>query len=281
MKKISILIIILLLTSNLVISQIGRLPLSPVQKVEQKIAKTDIGIEYSRPSKRERVIFGNLVPFGKYWRTGANRNTTISFSDDVIIGNQRIKKGLYSIITKPNVEEWEFLLYEDTNNWDVPEIIDTAKIKCTYVTKVIPLKETIESLNISIGDFTNYEFDLIIKWDKSQIIVPIKLTTKELMAKLIADELNGPQAGDYYSAAVYQLESEKDYTEGLKWINQAIKIRIEPKWYDFRVKALLMIQLNDIENIEETLTKGSNLANEKKSEYGISEFQKIRKLLKK
>jgi len=260
-------------------SQIGRLALSPLQKIEQNIAKTDITIEYSRPSKKDRIIFGGLVPFNQYWRTGANRNTTINFTQDVVIGGTRVKKGKYSIITKPHSTAWEFLLYSDTDNWNVPETLDSTKIVAITTVEPQRLSETIESMRITIGDFSNYDFNLVIEWEKTKIIVPVLLTTKETMASLIKDELDGPTSGDYYSAAVYQLESEKDYEQGLTWINQAIENRIDPVWYDFRVKAILLLELNRMDEIKSVIELGAQLAKIKNSDYGINEFKRIDSLV--
>lgn len=281
MRRICLLGCFLFGLGQLVHAQIGRLPLSPLQKVNQNIAKTDIVIEYSRPSIKGRRIFGSLVPYEEYWRTGANRNTTIWFSQDVIIDKQRIKKGKYAVITKPGKEEWQFLLYQDIDNWDVPETIDEEKIVCYTEVKPEMLTETIESLNIYIGDFTNYNFELNIQWENSRIKIPVALTTKETMASLIDDELLGPTASDYYLAAVYQLESEKNYKTGLNWINEAITIRNEPVWYDYRVKALLLMESNDRSELEETIRIGNEMATAINNTYGISEFKRIKGLIEK
>ena len=274
--------VLLVLISSNAYSQIGRLRLSPSQKLEQNIAKTDITIEYSRPNKRDRVIFGDLVPYNEYWRTGANENTTIEFNQDVIIQGARVKKGKYAIITKPNIDSWEVLLYNETTNWKVPETLDSTKIVCTVKADVEALNKTVETFTIYIGDFTNYEFDLVFMWDKTAAILPIDLTTKETMAKLISNEIDGPQAGDYFSAAVYQLESEKDFEQGLEWINKAIEIREKdnkPAWYDYWKKALLLIELERFDEIEPVVEKGLKLAELKKNELGLEEFAKIKKML--
>jgi hypothetical protein len=70
---------------------------------------TDVEIVYSRPSARGRAVFGNLVPFGELWRTGANENTIITFSDDVIIDGKSLKKGKYALYTIPNIQSWEVI----------------------------------------------------------------------------------------------------------------------------------------------------------------------------
>ena len=94
---------------------------SPLSKLEQKVGLTDVSVEYSRPSMRGRTIFGDLVPYGKLWRTGANKNTMISFSEDVTIDGQTLKSGSYAIFTTPNKESWDVVFYSDTNNWGTPQ----------------------------------------------------------------------------------------------------------------------------------------------------------------
>ncbi len=259
-------------------AQIGRLALSPKQKVNQNIAKTDITIEYSRPSKRDRVIFGDLVPFNEYWRTGANQNTTIYFSQDVLIESQRIKKGKYAIITKPGKTEWDFILYKEIDNWGVPEKIEEEKIVCEVKTKVNHINQEMESMTIWIGDFDNYQFELNIAWDQTLVTLPIQLSTKEQMAKIISEELSGPKAGDYYSAAIYQMESEKNYEQGLAWINKAISIRKEAKWYDYRAQCILLYELKRKKEMLTSLQEGRKLAEEIENQYGINEFNRLEKL---
>ena len=86
---------------------------STTQKITQGFALSDIQIEYSRPSARGRVIFGDLVPFEKVWRTGANQSTQITFGDDVRINEKNIKAGTYAIYTIPFEKEWKVMLYSD------------------------------------------------------------------------------------------------------------------------------------------------------------------------
>ncbi len=94
---------------------------SPKSVLTQVVGLTDVEINYSRPSARGRAIMGDLVPFGKLWRTGANENTTISFSDDVVIDGKTLKKGKYSLYTIPKAGSWEIIFYTTTDNWGNPE----------------------------------------------------------------------------------------------------------------------------------------------------------------
>ena len=85
---------------------------SPFSKIEQKVGVTDVTLEFSRPGMKGRVIFGDLVPYGKVWRTGANSNTKITFSDDVTIDGKSLKKGTYALYTIPNKESWEIIFLQ-------------------------------------------------------------------------------------------------------------------------------------------------------------------------
>lgn len=260
-------------------AQIGRLPLSPLQTIEQKIARTDITLIYSRPSAKGRKIFGDLVKFDAYWRTGANENTTIEFSEAVYIGGKKVERGKYSIITIPSKSAWEFLLYADTDNWDVPEQVEKEKIVAQI--KVIPqsLSDHIENLSISIDNFTNYQFELRIKWEKTQISVPIDLSTRELMDAVILEELSGPDYGDYYLAATYEFESGKNYARGLEWINKAIELTEDIGWWDYRIKSYLLIGLDKKEEAKTIALKGMELAKKAEHSFGMKEFRSILKRL--
>lgn len=255
--------------------QIGRLDLSPLQKMEQNIARTDITIVYSRPSARERKIFGGLVKFNEPWRTGANRNTVIEFSEEVVIGKKLVPAGKYAIITIPSEQQWEFMLYSDTDNWNVPDTIEEKKIVAQIEVAPHLLTQHVENLTIEIGHFNNYEFDLSIRWEKTQITVPIQLTTRVTMDEVIAKTLSGPTYVDYYSAATYEFESGKNHARGLDWINKAIDLTEQVEWWDYRIKSYLLLGMGNEVEAKEVATKGLKLAEIAKSAYGIREFSTI------
>lgn len=256
-------------------AQIGRLALSPLQVLKQTIAKTDITITYSRPAKRGREIFGGLEPFDKIWRTGANRNTKIEFSEDVMIGQTRLEKGTYAILTKPNPKNWEVYFYTDTDNWEVPEPWETDKVAAQISVPTIPLNDIVQSLTISIDDITNEQFIMSIMWDKTKVAVPIALTTEEQMSKTIEDVLNGPDEDDYYLAAQYQMETGKKLEEALVWIDKAIALRENAAWWDYRIKALVLLGLDRKSEAKTVATKGLELAKKRNSAYGVREHESI------
>src|SRR5690606_14609991 len=202
MKRIFFLLVISLLTIN-VQAQIEAPQPSPVQKVIQRAGLTDITIEYSRPSMRGRSVYGNLVPFDKLWRTGANMNSVITFSDDVKIDGKSLKAGSYAIFSKPGVSEWEVYFYTDTNNWGLPANWDESKIAASIKVPTVPLTIDTETFTISLGDITNDSVVLGIQWAKTYVGVPIELETDRVVMANIQRAMNGPTSNDYYLAAVY------------------------------------------------------------------------------
>ena len=119
MKKLILLTLILVVSFN-TNAQIETPRPSTSQKITQTVGLTEVTLEYSRPSMKGRVIMGELVPFDKIWRTGANANTKITFGDPVTIGGAKVKAGTYAIFTKPNPQNWEVYFYTDSNNWGTP-----------------------------------------------------------------------------------------------------------------------------------------------------------------
>src|SRR6478672_8321846 len=123
MKKI-IYVLAMMIATYAIEAQVKTPAPSPKAVLSQVVGLTDVTVEYSRPSAKKRIIFGDLVPFGKLWRTGANANTTISFSEDVTIDGKSLKKGKYALYSVPKADNWEVIFYSSITNWGTPETWD-------------------------------------------------------------------------------------------------------------------------------------------------------------
>lgn len=218
---------------------------SPSQKTVQKVGLTDVTLEYSRPSMRGRAVYGNLVPFDKIWRTGANANTIISFSDDVEIGKTLVKAGTYSIFTKPGASNWDVYFYTDTNNWGAPEKWDDSKVAAKVNVPTQPMNMEVETFTISFDDLKNDSATLGILWGKTYVGVPINFVTDKIMTATIDRVMNGPGAGDYYAAAVYYFQADKDIQQAKEWIDKALSMNKKPAFYQVRQKALIYAKAGD------------------------------------
>ncbi|WP_136465366.1 DUF2911 domain-containing protein [Flagellimonas onchidii] len=243
MKKLALFAFAALLTVS-VGAQMQTPQPSPSSKLSQTVGLTDVEVEYSRPSVRGRTIFGNLVPYNKLWRTGANRNTTITFSDDVTVDGQKIKAGSYAIFTKPGQSSWEVIFYADTNNWGTPQEWDDSKVAAKTTAQVYPLPVSIETFTITIDDVNNNGASLGMMWEKAYVGVKFEVPTLEKAQKSIESVMSGPSAGDYYSAASYYYEEGKDLNKAKEWIAKAVEMRPDAFWV-MRRQSLILAKLGD------------------------------------
>ena len=218
---------------------------SPSISIEQKVGLTDVSLKYSRPAMRGRTVFGNLVPYGKLWRTGANANTVIAFSDDVKIGGTTLKEGAYAIYTKPAADSWEVIFYTDTNNWGTPRKWDEAKVAATTSVSVNKLPFSVESFTIDLNNITNNGANLQIYWENTHIAIPIEVPTENAVLASINTTMAGPSVNDYYAAAVYYLQEGKDLNKAKEWIDLAITKREQPAFWMYRQKSLIHAKLGD------------------------------------
>ena len=252
MKKILFTIassVVLTMTST---AQLQTPKASPVSKFEQRVGLTDIKIEYSRPSKNERVVFGNVVPFDEIWRTGANENTKFTTSDFLVFGTDTLKAGTYAIYTKPSKESWEILFYTETTNWGNPEKWDDSKVALKTKAKVNILANELETFSISLENLETNSASLNFTWDKTVASVNFKIPTDAKVMSNIQKTMTGPSASDYYNAGNYYYAEKKDLKQALIWVSKAVELRGESAFWMVRTKALIQAELGDKKGAIET-----------------------------
>jgi hypothetical protein len=219
---------------------------SPSAKLEQTVGLTEVTVEYSRPSMKGRKIFGGLVPFGEIWRTGANANTKITFSDDVTIGGSAVKAGTYAVFTKPSAQTWEVVLYNYADISGTPEIWDDAKVIAKAVAPVNTMPYRTESFTIAIENLSNSGADLAFSWDKTYVVVPFRVPTDAKTSASIDKVMSGPAAGDYFSSARYFLEEGKDMSKAKMWIDKAIDMtKDQPRFWYLRQQSLIYAKMGE------------------------------------
>ncbi|MCF6308252.1 MAG: DUF2911 domain-containing protein [Flavobacteriaceae bacterium] len=261
MKKLILLFFGLTLTFN-ANSQIKTPQPSTSQKIVQTVGLTEVVLEYSRPSMRGRTIFGGLVPYNEIWRTGANANTKITFSDAVTIGGKELKAGSYAIYTKPNAQSWEVYFYSDSNNWGNPKEWDETKVAAVVKTNIFPMSMKIETLTMTFDDITNDSANLGMLWENVYVAVPIKFNTDETVSASIESTMNGPSAGDYYTSAVYYLNSDKDIEKAKNWIDKAIEMSDKPAFWYYRQQSLIYSKSGDKKGAIKAAKESLRLATE-------------------
>lgn len=235
MIKIAAMLLVVVTTSNAVAQELPQ-P-SPKAKVEQRIGLTDVTVEYSRPSVKGRTIWGELVPFDVIWRTGANFNTLVTFTDDVKIDGKELKAGTYSFFAIPTEGDWTVIFNTVIDGWGEGKY-DKANDALTLTTT--PAKGIAkESLGFSFEKLTGTSGSLVLAWDIISIDLKIEVDVEtkawanidEAIAKV--DEES--KANVYRNAAKHSASSKKRLEDGLKWINESIKAK--ESWYSYWVKA--------------------------------------------
>ncbi|MCB0512219.1 MAG: DUF2911 domain-containing protein [Bacteroidetes bacterium] len=243
MKQISITLVLVFFIFGITVqAQEFTVPvLSPSAKVVQQFSTSSISIEYSRPSVRNRVIFGDLVPFGKAWRTGANSATKINFGEDVNFGGQNIEAGTYSLHTIPNPTEWTVILSKDletTNAANYKEEDNIAKINI----KATNTKDKIETFTISINDITTNSATIQLAWENTIISIPVIADNKAKIFAYLEKELKKTNP-IYQKAANFYLEENYKLDDALTYINKAIEGNPNAYWL-FWTKAQILAKLN-------------------------------------
>jgi hypothetical protein len=225
---------------------------SPKSTLTQIVGLTTVEVVYSRPSAKGRDVFNNLVPFGKLWRTGANENTTISFSDDVVIDGKTLPKGKYALFTTPKADSWEIFFYKTTDNWGNPETWDETKVALKTTVKSEHIDRNVESFTIGISNLDNNFAHLELSWEKTIVAIKFEVPTSKTAMASIDKVLAGPAAGDYFSSAQYLLNSNGDMTKALTYINKALDMnKDKPFWYT-RLKSLIQAKQGDKSGAIET-----------------------------
>lgn len=221
---------------------------SPKATVEQRVGLTDISIEYSRPGVRGRTIFGDLVPFGKTWRTGANSNTKITFSSDVSIDGQTLKAGSYGLYTVPNENSWEIMFYAESDNSGVPRDWDKAKIVAKTSVEVYSMPMNVETFTITFDDVSSTSAVIGLFWEKTYVGIKFEVPTDKLVSETIdAVMAASPEAGDYYNAAIYYRQQDIDIKKANEWMEKAMSLTEKPAFWQLRQQSLIYAKMGDTE----------------------------------
>lgn len=235
---------------------------SPASTIQQTIGLSEVSVSYSRPAVRGRAIFGDLVPYGKIWRTGANMRTKFTTDSDLKIDGQELKKGTYAILTIPNKESWDIIFYTEYQAGGAPSELDESKVALKVSSKVVGMDHPAENFTIAFGDLADGQSGhMYIMWDKTMVMTKIETPTDEMAVASIEKAMAGPSANDYFSAASYYRSSGKDLNKALEWVSKAVEMRPEAFWMS-RQKSLIQADLGDTKGAVET-AKVSLAASEK------------------
>ncbi|MEO1654829.1 MAG: DUF2911 domain-containing protein [Bacteroidota bacterium] len=233
---------------------------SPLSKVTQQVGLMEASIEYSRPGVKGRKVFGDLVPFDKMWRTGANSPTKLTFGDKVVIEGKEIAAGTYSLMTMPGQSEWTIILNKDSKNrgvFDYNQSEDVIRFKA----KSRSLNDMVESFSIGFTDLTMNSAHLEIAWEKTAVKFAFTTEVDSKVTAQIKQYLSPEKdAGPFYSIASYYYNQGTNMDQALELITKSVDMR--PRYWSMHMKAKIQAKMKDKKGALVSAQKSMEMAQE-------------------
>lgn len=271
MKKIYVLVAVLVIyltTSSSIQAQIVMPDLSPFATVTQKIGLNEVRVEYSRPSVRGRIIFGELVPYGEVWRVGANASTKIYVREPLTIQDEhKITPGIYALYAIPAKDEWTIIISRDAWLWGAfgyKEVYDAVR----FNVKPEKLRDQVETFTIQFANVCTSCAELQLLWDFTKVSFRLSTDLDEKVMSDIKTFTTNPEAkiaGEYYLSAKYYLDTDRDLNQALEWIDKALKYAPGSYWMT-HTKAEIQAKMGDYKAAIETANRSIEEAKAKNSE---------------
>ena len=267
-KYITLLFAVAFLFTSAINAQIRTPAPSPSASFTQEIGLIEVSAEYSRPGVKGRTIFGDLVPYNKVWRTGANAATKISFSGDVTIEGEELPAGSYAILSVPGAQSWDvhFYTYEG-GSWGSYVEKEPALVVSSDVT---PLPISVQNFMIMIDDVTASGGTLEFIWDKTLVGLDIETEVDKAVMASIKQTLAGPTAGEYFAAGSYLFSSGKDLGTALEYVQKATHTD-SPRFWQLRTEAEILGKMGKVDEAIKVANKSKALA----MEAGNDDYVKI------
>jgi hypothetical protein len=196
-------------------------PASAPACVETQVGLTNFTLDYHRPGVKGRTIFGELIPYGEVWRTGANEATRFRFDREISIKDELVSAGTYALYTIPREDaEWTLILSKDTSLWGARGYDSSNDIlRVDLPTKA--LSERVESMEFRWMNITHASADLVLEWENTRLEIPVTLATHDQVEKLISQSFGAKTTGpDYYRAARYYLDNNLDLEQAKEWMDR-------------------------------------------------------------
>jgi hypothetical protein len=246
---------------------------SPTGTIKQAVGLSDITIEYSRPSAKGRVIYGDVVPFGKVWRTGANSATKVTFGEDVKVEGNSVTAGTYALYTTPNKDSWEIMLYKDlTLGGNVADYKKENEV-AHFTVKPKALNDKVETFTIDIADITANSANIELNWEKTRLSFNV---TSDIDAKIMknieANVINDSRP--YFQAASYYYDNNKDLKQASEWVDKAMVANPKAFWM-VMLKAKIQAKQGDKKGAVASAEKVITLATEAKNDDYVAMAKKL------
>lgn len=250
---------------------------SSTQMIRQDFALGTIELTYSRPSIKGRTIFGDLVPFDKIWRTGANAATLLHFNDAVTMGGKKIDTGSYALYTVPGEDNWEIVLNKGIKNWGTDGYKESEDV-VRFKVPVMKMKSSLETFTMQFANILPESCDLHIMWEKTAVAIPIKASVRDRIRADIEKAMTTDKK-PYWNAAQFYYEYEKNNSKALENIKAAVEAN--PKaYYMWLYKAKIERDMGDKDAALASSQKSMALAKDAKNDDYVKMNEELQKKLR-
>jgi Protein of unknown function (DUF2911) len=236
---------------------------STTQTIKQDFALGAMELTYSRPNAKGRKVFGDLVPYDKLYRTGANAATRLRFTEPVEIGGKKIDSGTYVLYTIPTAESWEIIINKGLTNWGTDGYKESEDV-CRFKVMPTKMKTKLETFTMQFANVLPESCELHILWEKTAVAIPIMANIKEkIRAQIEAAMLTDKKP--YWQAAQFYNEYDDNKPKALEYATKATEANPKAYWI-WLYKARLQKDLGDIAGAKASATKSMELAREDKND---------------
>jgi hypothetical protein len=251
---------------------------SPVQTIRQDFGMGRVELTYSRPSARGRKVFGDVVPYGKLWRTGANAPVKIVFTEPVTLCDKKIDTGTYVLYTIPGEESWVVILNKGLGNWGVDGYKESEDVaRCTVPSST--LKQPVETFTMQFGQIKPESCTLEMMWEKRAVSVPITTNIKDKLRAQIESAMSGEKK-PYWQAAQFYNEYDKNLPKALENVTRAVEANPKAYWI-MLYKARIQKEMSDIAGATQSANASRALAKEEGNDDYVKMNDDLLKELKK
>ena len=245
---------------------------SPTQTIKQDFGLSSIELSYSRPGMKGRKIFGDLVPFGKVWRTGANSASTLTFGEDVTIGGKKVVAGKYGLLTIPEKNTWTIII---TKQLDVtsPAAYKPDQDAVRVMAEPMKMGDVMETFTMQFANIKPGSCELQLMWEKTAVSLPV---TTDVETKVMAqiDQQMNKDNHPYYNAALYYMENGKDLNQALAWFDKAVELQPTAFWIHHQ-RANALAKLGKKDEAKMAAEKSKALAIEQKNDDYVKLNEKL------
>ena len=251
---------------------------SPTQTIKQEFGLGAIEVVYSRPSAKGRKVFGDLVPYEKMWRTGANSSTKLSFTEQVEMGGKKLDSGMYVLYTIPGEESWEIVINKGIKNSGLDGYKESEDV-VRFKVPAAKTKAKTESFTMQFANIKPESCQLEMIWENKLVAIPINTSVKEKIRKQI-DAAMLTDKKPYWQAAQFYNEYDKNLAKALDNVNKATQEN--PKaYYMYLYKARIQKEMGDNAGALETSKTSLALSQEAKNDDYVRMNEKLQKELSK